>query len=193
MVEQSTNLVKFYRQWVKNDWKSEQEGRPLGDTFDFISIRGLGQDKSHVKRKSGPKDQMDYPREWDLYQRGLEQVALGTPLNQWPVMDEDSILRLNSHNIHTIEAVANLSDAGILEVGTGARELQKRAKKFIEDDSPKAAAANLKVRAEKLTAENEALQTRIGRLEMENEALRETIAEEDTSSKRGPGRPKKAA
>ena len=32
------NYVKFYRQWVRNNFKSAQEGREIGEEQDFIII-----------------------------------------------------------------------------------------------------------------------------------------------------------
>lgn len=192
MAEKNTNLVRFYKNWKQNNDESEKQGRPVGVEFDYVEIRGLGQDKTVVKRKAMLADQNEYPREWDLYQRGLEQTAEGTPLREWPVMTPDEILRLNSHNIHTIEALVAVSDAGLQQIGQGARQLQQRAKAFLDEDAPKAAAANLRVQVDEQRAEIEALQTKVGQLEAENEELRQ-VPEDETALKRGPGRPKKAA
>ena len=189
MPEASTNLVTFYKHWVQNNVQSEKQGRPMGDEFDYVEIRGLGQDKTVVKRKATLVDQNEYFREWGLYQRGLEQVAEGTPLREWPVMTPDEILRLNSHGIYTIEALVKVSDAGLQEMGHGARQLQQPAKAYIEEDAPKAAMANMRV-------SNDEQKTEIERLTNENTRLQarvDELLEEDVPEKRGPGRPKKAA
>ncbi len=158
MSENSTNLIRFHKKWVQDNFKSEQQGRPVGEEFDYIEIRAVGQQQQVVIRKVRTQDELDYSREWDLYQRGIEQVAEGTPLREWPVMTHDDILRLNSYAVHTIEALAGLSDAGMQQIGPGTRDLQKRAKAFLEEDAPKAAAVNLRI-------ENEGLRTKVGQLE----------------------------
>ena len=182
MPEASTNLVRFYKHWIQNNKESERQGRPVGEEVDYVEIRGLGQDKTVVKRKATLQDQNDYHREWGLYQRGLEQTAEGTPLREWPVMTREEILRLNSHSIHTIEALVAVSDAGLQEMGHGARQLQQRAKAFLEEDAPKAAAANLRVRTEELQTENERLITENTRLQARIEEL-EKASEPDTPEK----------
>ncbi len=191
MAEKSTNLVRFYRRWVQNNSKSEQEGHPVGEEFDYVEIRGLGQDKTVVDRKAEVKDQIEYSREWDLYQRGLEQVAEGTPLREWPVMTHGEIVRLNSYGVHTIEAMVALSDAGLQQIGPGTRQLQLRAKAFLEEDAPKAAMANLRVQNDELRAEKERFTNENLRLQARIVELEEHEAEKP--EKRGPGRPKKAA
>ena len=191
MPEKSSNLVRFYRHWVQNNFQSEREGHPVGEELDYVEIRGLGQDKTIVNRKVGVKDQLEYAREWDLYQRGLEQVAEGTPLREWPVMTHNEIVRLNSYGVHTIEAVVALTDAGLQEAGPGTRQLQLRAKAFLEEDAPKAAMANLRVQNDELRAEKERLTNENLQLQARIVELEEHEAEKP--EKRGPGRPKKAA
>ena len=213
MAEQSTNVVRFYRHWLQNNHESEAAGRPVGEEFDYVEIIGLGQSKTVVKRKATVKDQIEYSREWDLYQRGMEQVAKGTPLREWPVMTQAEILRLNSYGVHTIETVTALSDAGLQTIGPGARQLQLRAKAFLEEDAPKAATANLRVANAEQRTEIEALQAKVSQLEAENAELREAkdtetpstpdprmdqleaqlaelTAAQEAKPKRGPGRPK---
>ncbi len=153
MSERGSNLVRFHKKWVQNNFKSEEAGRPVGEERDYIEIRAVGQQHQVVDCRVTTQHQLDYAREWDLYQRGIEQVASGTPLREWPVMTHDDIHRLKSYAVHTIEALVGLSDAGLQEVGPGTRDLQKRAKAFLEEDAPKAATANLRVQNAVLLAE----------------------------------------
>ena len=209
MVERGTNLVRFFRHWVQNNFKSEQAGHPVGEEFDFIEIKGLGQPNSVVHCKVNTQHQIDYGREWDLYQRGQEQVAEGTPLREWPVMTHGEIVRLNSFGVYTIEAMVDLSDAGLQKIGPGTRALQLRAKAFLEEDAPKAAMANLRVKGDedRQTIQDQDLEIKQLKARLaetvepapeEHAALvaklKETEAQlEEVTMKRGPGRPKKAA
>ncbi len=157
MVEQSTNVIRFYRHWKQNNLRSEREGRLVGEEFDYIEIRAPGDKLSVVKRPATLKDQSDYPREWELYQRGKEQVAKGTPLCEWEVMTEGTVAMLKHLNIHTLEALVELSDAGLQNIGTGARQLQNGAKLFLEEAPakvaiPPAESADLQTENERLTA-----------------------------------------
>jgi len=217
---QSTNLVHFYKKWKQNNFKTAQEGRPVGEYFDYVSIQGLGQDKGGANRQVQEKDKFEYSREWDLYERGKEQTAEGIPLSEWPVLGgEDAakaeITRLNSHSVYTVEAMAAVSDAGLIQIGHGAMDLRKKAKIYLEESAPKAAAANMRVLNDKLEAENLALQTRVSALEASMLAAQEAPAvpavsddrmnqleaqlaalaasQTDVDAKRKPGRPRKVA
>ena len=122
------------------------------------------------------------------------------------------ITRLNSHSIYTVEAMAEVSDAGLIQIGHGAMDLRKKAKIYLEESAPKAAAANMRVLNDKLMAENLALQTRVSALEASMLAVKDetpraddrldeleaqlaalAASQSDVDAKRKPGRPRKAA
>ena len=179
MAEQSTNIVKFYSQWVQNNFKTAQEGRPVGEAMDYIEIRAPGQDKTVVKRAVKTADQVEYAREFALYKAGEEQTHEGTPLVEWTALNQEDVTRLTSCHIYTIENLAGLSDAGLEELkmrfGPGLRDLQKRAKYYLEEAAPKSAVANLKARVDELTAKLE-------RVELDNRRLEAKLTEATTPS-----------
>ncbi len=173
MVEQSTNVIRFYRHWKQNNLRSEREGRLVGEEFDYIEIHAPGNKLSVVKRRATQKDQSDYPREWELYRRGKEQVAKGTPLCEWEVMTEGTVAMLKHLNIHTLEALVELSDAGLQNIGTGARQLQSGARLFLEQAPSKV--ANPPIEGADLRVENERLTARVAELEVKTAEHRAKI------------------
>ena len=189
MVERSANVIRFYRHWKQNNLKSEQQGRLVGEEFDYIEIRAPGDKLSVVNRQATPKDKSDYPREWELYQRGLEQVAKGTPLCKWEVMTEGTVAMLKLLNIHTLEALVELSDAGLQNIGTGARQLQRGAKLFLEEIPSKA--VDTSAESADLRVENERLTAKIVELEAKAAEQREKIKRQ--AKKIGTFKSKKAA
>ncbi len=72
-------------------------------------------------------------------------------------MTEGTVAMLKHLNIHTLEALVELSDAGLQNIGTGARQLQNGAKLFLEEAAsrtvnPPAESADLRAENERLTA-----------------------------------------
>ena len=92
-------------------------------------------------------------------------------------------------NIHTLEALVELSDAGLLNIGTGARQLQRGAKLFLEQAPPKA--ADTSAESADLRVENERLTARVTELETKTAEQREKIKRQ--AKKIGALKPKKAA
>ena len=163
LVEKNTNVARFYKHWAQNNFQSEKQGKPIGEEVDYIEIRSPKDKLNVFKRLATAQDKSNYPAAWELYQRGPEQAAEGTPLCKWSVMTETTISMLNSHDIHTIETLASLSDAGLHQIGQGALQLQQGAKLFLEEALTKAAGTS---------AENVALRVQVDELRQENEALR---------------------
>ena len=155
LVEKTTNIARFFKRWKPNNFQSEQQGKLVGEEVDYIEIRTPGDKLNISKRQATAQDKSQYFHEWDLYQQGMEQVAKGTPLCQWPVMEDDTIAMLNYHNIHTVEALAALSDAGLQQIGIGARKLQRGAELFLEEVKAKGIETSAENDAAK--AENERL------------------------------------
>jgi hypothetical protein len=185
--EQDRSFVQFYRTARQNEYESEKQGRPVFDEFDYIRIRAPGMDKQVVDRKVKPEDKVRWRQQWENYERGLEQAATGTPLAEWPNLSVSDVARLQSWNIHTVEALAELADDGVQRVGPGTMELRKRAQYWLSEALPRSEAANSKAKNDELRAENERLAFELARalndleegtqsLTQENEALKSELA-----------------
>ncbi len=161
MVERITNCVRFFRHWVKNNRQTEQQGRLVGEELDYIEISAAGDKLNKFQRPATPNDQMEYSREWDQYQRGKAQISEGTPLSEWEVMSESTIAMLKLLNIHTIEVLAECSDAALQAIGIGARQLQDAAKAFLELEKAPPKVVIPPAENTDLRAENERLEAKI--------------------------------
>lgn len=164
MLEATPALVRFYQRALPNVKRTESEGAPAYDKFDFVEIRAPGQDKQVVDRKVKDKDKIAYKRQWELYELGMSDQSEGLPISQWPGVDVSEVAMLSSLNVFTVQQLASLDDAAIAALGRGGRELVRRAQ-FYLDQAPKVADANLHAAKERLTKENQRLQTEIGVLQ----------------------------
>ncbi len=135
-------LVRFYKKAVQNAFQSKLNGRPVFDEVDYAEIRFPGQDKDIADRAVKPEDKEDYEKQWARYQRGLEQVQDGTPLESWPQLSPGELAMLKSQNIHTIEVLADLNDGQTQNI-MGAYDLRRRAKAYLEQLAPVSRSAAL--------------------------------------------------
>lgn len=104
-----------------------------------------------------------------------EEVPLdGTPLEQWPGIEASQIATLKSVGVVTVQALADLSEAGLHRLPTGYMSLKNKAKSWLEK-----------------TQGNEALKAENDKLKSQLETMQEQIAELQANQKKKPGRPPK--
>ncbi len=124
-------FVTFYTRSVQNNYKSEQEGRPVFEPRDFIKIIQPGE-RDENDREVREEDKFRFPRQWAAYQAKQEQVPEGAPLAVLYPNEPHIIDGMRALKIFTVEQLANLTEAAISRLGMGGREHVARAKRFIE-------------------------------------------------------------
>lgn len=165
--KEGRNYVKFYRQWVRNNFKSKQEGREVGEEQDFILIISPGNSKTEVRRKATEADMMAYGPEWAAYQQGKEQQMSGTPVELLPGLPNGMADALKAMCVYTIEQLAGLSDIGMQKLGMGANELRNKAKTYLQGNGAglRDELEQAKIKITTLETANAALQARVQELE----------------------------
>lgn len=168
--KEGRNYVKFYRQWVRNNFKSQQQGCEVGEEQDFIIIVSPGQAKTEVRRKATDNDKATYSHEWAAYLQGKEQQQSGTPIELLPGLPAGMADSLKALYIYTIEQMAGLSDAGLQRVGMGGAELRLKARAYLSKGSAELEATRAELEAARLsittlTTANAAMLARLEALE----------------------------
>lgn len=155
--QKSANYVKFYRQWVRNNFLSEREGREVGEEHDFILVISPGQSKTEVRRKATEADRANYADEWSAYKSGKDHQMSGTPIEKLPGLANGMADALKALYIYTIEQMAGLPDLSLQKIGMGGNEIRKRAKDYLAKGS----------------AETEELRRQVAELQAEIARMRE--------------------
>lgn len=158
MSETEGLIPMFYVNAVQNKAESAEAGRPVFKEQERIKIMFVGDRSQEIDRKASDEDRERFHDAYEKFKRKQEQVAEGTPIEQWPVLNVTQVAELKHHNIFTVEHLAQLNDQGLSKV-SGLRELQKRAKVFLETLAPDAALAD-----------------KMAALEKDNEKLKEQVA-----------------
>lgn len=184
-----TLFVKFFLKDVKNNFKSEKEGRPIYDQKVYISILSPGTLLSKIEREARDADKERFPKQWMNYQNNQQIHVTGTPIDQWPALDRGQIEELRNMKFYSMEQVAAASDTQLGNVPNGFN-LRTKAKAFIEFAKDTAAAQKLASDNERLENDNKELRQQVIGLAARLDAIEKggTVAVE----KRGPGRPRKA-
>lgn len=133
-------FVEFYMKSRKLEFQSQKEGRYIGEDIPWMRLRFPGDrlrtyDKpAKLKYEDGedqsmPLDNERFPKQWNAFVAQKEQVQVGTPLEEWAILNKSEVLELKSLHIHTVEQLAGAPDTALTWLG--ARETRKKAIAFL--------------------------------------------------------------
>lgn len=174
MSQESNLFVSFYTDAIEMKAQSDKEGRPIFKDVPFIRIIVPGDTNNIIERMADDADKQRFPKAWARFQSSESQAQEGTPLEQWPQITRSLLKECKYFEIHTVEALAGISDAHIARMGMGFTELRTKAKAWL---AAAQGTANLTAQA----AENEQLRKMIADLQAQMADL----------SEKKVGRPKK--
>lgn len=168
-------LVKFYKHPELSTYQSKEQGIPVYNDVIMIEVFQPGE-KESIKQLVNEFHKRRFPKQWENFEKGLEQTAVGTPLDHLFPGEPSQILILKSFNIYSIQQLAALNDTGISALPVGGRQLVERAKVYLQTAQT---GANLH--------EMETMRKQIADLQAALQSKNET----ETPQRRGPGRPPK--
>lgn len=147
MNQSSGIFPKFKIEPIQHIAKSEAEGRPVFVDREIVEIHIAGDAKSVVVRRVQESDKQRWPEQYEAFKKGLDQPLEGTPLNEWGSLPASRAAELKAMKIYTVEALADLDDNKIKNIGMGGRALVEKAKAFLDVSADQAV-------AERYAAEN---------------------------------------
>jgi hypothetical protein len=162
-------VVFFHKKAKKNNFKSEQEGRPIFDDVVYIKKMVPGDSLSIIDRPMYESDKNEFPLQWAHFQnrQSDDQMISGTPLIEWPILTTAQAEELRGLKFYTVENIANASDSQLQRIGMLAgmspHTFRDKAKLFInkakdiaEDSKREQELANLREENAKIKAETDA-------------------------------------
>ena len=166
MSEDYKNIpVKFFYRDIKMNFKSKEAGKPIWETREFISIMKPGNSKDIMEREVSELDKERWDVIYKAWKNREDQIQSGTRIEVLPGIEQGRIETCKSLNIYTLEQLTNIDEDGIENLGDGARELIRDAKRYLQgstasDEMQKEVDA-IKIENKKLKEENEVLKERI--------------------------------
>lgn len=160
-------FVQFYTDALELKAESEKQGRPIFKDVAFVRIIVPGDTNNIIERVADENDKQRFPNAWAKYQNSEVQGTQGTPLEQWPQITRSLLKECKYFEIHTVEALSNISDAHVAKLGMGFGELRNKAKAWLE-----AAAGTAQITAQ--AAENEQLKQMLADLQAQINDISET-------------------
>lgn len=163
-------LPRFYVKPVQNNFKTEQEGRPIFDDVEMVEILIPGDRRATFDGRVTQSHKERWPRQYAAFKQAQETPQEGTPLSEWAAITRSQAEELAYMNVRTVEALAGLSDQQLQNtIPMSGFALREKAQRFLEQARGAAPAS-------KLAAENEALKAKNVELEGKVEALMSRVA-----------------
>lgn len=173
--------ARFFVYPEYQSFQSEKEGRQVYIDKEFIEIRIPGDKTTVTQREATQQDKVRFEKQYNEFKNGQHQATEGTPLEEWSFLRPSQILPLKAVHVFTVEQLAELSDTSLQRIGPGVRELQLKARQWLERHKEN----------EQLTEALKSRDDEIALLKQQLEAIQKQMnaPQADTKPKRG-GRPK---
>jgi len=163
--------TRFVNYPVLDAFQSKGAGRQIFVDKPHVYITVAGQDKEKFFGPVNEQIKARFPDEWEAFQRGTEMARTGTPIEQWPQMTPSQVQTLKVLNIHTVEDMATLSDAGLSKIGPGGVKMRADAQKYLNSAQTSADAAQV----DELRAQNAEMREQMNEMRQMIERLREPV------------------
>lgn len=135
--DEAGSVVNFYDRPIMNKFKSNEEGRPTYDSKLFVKIITLGQSHSIVDCEKKPEHEKRYPAAWQRYLDKDTTGLDGTPIDMWQAISRAQAAELKHINVLTVEHLAKVADANLVNLGPSALGLREMARNFLAGESEK--------------------------------------------------------
>jgi len=132
ITQERGTIVTFELHPVHMKAQSEKEGRPIYEDRLYIKIVQPMNRNSEVHRPAKDEDKLKYPVSWRQFEQGQEQIGSGTPLEAWAQIGPAELRMLKALGVHTVDALAEVSDTNLKNYGMGALALRTKAKTWLE-------------------------------------------------------------
>jgi hypothetical protein len=136
-------VVRFEFMPIKNHVKSIEQGRPVFDDVEYITIIIPGQ-RDNLVTEVTEQYRNRFAKQYENWKSRTEDPTSGTPLKELPWMSVSQVAEFSALNVKTVEQLLGLSDA-VAQKFMGFQQLKARAQRFL--DAAKDAAPDLKMEA----------------------------------------------
>lgn len=174
--------VMFYSRPLKNEFQSEQQGRPIFYDADMVKIYLPGDDKTVIDTFVRDDHKQRFPRQWAHYQNkmaGDQRLAGKTPIDQWPRLTPAQAEELRAIRFLAVEDIANASDHQLSAIGMIAgmapHAFRDAARTYLRLAAGEASESQAAARAEAAEKQNAELKQQMAELMARMESLAAAI------------------
>jgi hypothetical protein len=156
-------FVRFFIDILPDTDATEKTGIRKFRDVEMVTIMVPGDKRNVVTREVREEDKNRFPKVYEHFKKGLSDVPDGFPLSQWPMATRSLVEELKYMGFHTVESVANAAEQ-VMGKYPGLRELQRRAKAWLQAQEGAAPIEKMQAELEKRDLEIKALQAQMQEL-----------------------------
>jgi len=164
-------FAEFYKRKVLQSAQTDEKGQVVTKDVVFVRLHTPGDKTKKVDRPAvldwlGGKapDSERFPIQWQRFQDGEKQLAVGTPLTELGLGDAE-IRNFEFYNIYTIEHLINVPDGLLTDMPPGTRGIREAGIKHLASkEAEKRDNEGLRQENIDLRARMEALEAQIAEL-----------------------------
>lgn len=180
-------FVEFRMDSVPSQFQSEAAGHPVFVEKPFIMITIPGQPNTVIDTVADLEYQHRFPEQWARFKAGnVAEVINGWRLESWPAVNTAQVKTLKHMGVHTVEMLADMSDAACQNVGMGTMELRTKARAAVDAAAGGAQAEQYAAENKRLRDEMETLKALVATMTVPKDAAAEA-QEEEAPTRRKPG------
>ncbi len=178
MRPQNGVAIRFELIPVKNEAKSDAEGKPVFEDVEYIEKRVPGDKLNIIVRKITDADRKEFREQYKHWKAGLEDPESGMPLKQWAPMTRSEVEEFAYHGVRTVEELSGMSDAACKGIGAGVMKRRDMALDWLKQAAKQAPATHLRGELEKRDSEISALRNQMAELIQLTKGRRSTRPED---------------
>ena len=153
--------AEFYIKPVKQNFASEEAGRPIFKDVVYVKIMTPSDQLSQIDTIAREDHKARFPRQWAYFQnkQAGQQQVVGTPVGEWPQLTASAAAELRALKFYTVELIANANDSQLQKIGMIAgmspHSLRDKARAFLNLANDSAEEAKREAELQALREENE--------------------------------------
>lgn len=125
-------VPRFHIETVLDQAASDIAGRPVFRDEERVQYLMAGHLNQPVERVTD-EHRRRWPDEYKQFKATGEMLLTGMPVEHWAMLTRAQAIELKALGVHTVEQVADLSDALMHRLNTGGRKLKNAAIAFLDD------------------------------------------------------------
>ena len=155
--------VRFFMHPHQDKAESLAQGRPIFQDKEYVEIMIPGDRTNIVNRPVRPHDKARFPKHYQAFKTGVEDIMVGTPLEMWPVMSRAMVEELRFFKILTVEQLASVPDS-VAQRFMGINIFKQRAQDYVAAAAGNASTDQLRAELDASRNETETLKAALADL-----------------------------